>query len=304
LDERDWETKITVLSGDIDHNDHTDTNGVVIDPDSIVGNNSYHVVRAESIDSTAILDGFVFTAGKANGSSDPDFFGGGMYNYHSNPTLNNCILWGNSASYGIPEIYNVNSTPIISYSDIQGCGGSENWDPSFGVDSGYNIDADPLFVDMGNGDLHLQSGSPAIDAGNNDALPPDDTTDLDGNPRIVDGDLDGDTIVDMGAYEYQPPTFVHENGPISITSQFISFQIYPNPSHLSTTIRFNLPAKSRVELKIYDVPGREVSTLINQELNAGIHQIEFDGSNLPSGVYFYRLVAGSLSETKKVVLRK
>jgi len=61
LDERDWETKITVLSGDIDHNDHTDTNGVVIDPDSIVGNNSYHVVRAESIDSTAILDGFVFT---------------------------------------------------------------------------------------------------------------------------------------------------------------------------------------------------------------------------------------------------
>ena len=131
--------------------------------------------------------------------------GGGMYNFiSSNPTLTNIILWGDSAPNG-PEIYNDgSSTPSISYSDIQG-----------GYAGTGNINADPRFVDAAGGNLRLQLTSPAIDAGNNAAVPAGITTDLDGNPRFVDIPTVPNTgsgtppIVDMGAYETQdtiPPT--------------------------------------------------------------------------------------------------
>jgi hypothetical protein len=82
-------------------------------------------------------------------------------------------------------------------------------DASTVTDNGGNIDADPQFVNAEDGDLHLQSISPAIDAGDNSALPSSVTTDLDGNPRFVDIPTVSDTgsgtppIVDMGAYEVQ-----------------------------------------------------------------------------------------------------
>jgi len=138
--------------------------------------------------------------------------GGGISNWNSNPTLTNCILWGNTASQQGPEIYNTNeSTPTISYSDIEGSGGSTSWNPDLGIDLGNNIDDDPLFVDpvpaanapTTAGDCRLRLGSPAIDVGNSGAVPTGVTTDLDGNPRIVDGTGDGAAVVDMGAYEFQ-----------------------------------------------------------------------------------------------------
>ena len=128
--------------------------------------------------------------------------GGGMHNSGSNLTLANVILWGDSALMG-SEIYNDNSTPVISYSDIQGCGGSGSWNSACGADGGNNIDADPLFVDAAGGNLRLQAGSPAIDASNDAAVPAGITTDLDGNPRF------SGATVDMGAYEYQNPTTYH-----------------------------------------------------------------------------------------------
>ena len=366
-DERNWQTHITVLSGDIDRNDITDANGVVTTTAHITGTNAYHVVTAEDVDGTAVLDGFFITAGKADGPY-PHSFGGGMYtysgtltlrniifsgnsahggggicNYYSSPTLTNVTFSGNSASghgggmynfngsptlmdvtfsgnsasghgggmynsgksspmltnvifsgnsadsgggmynYGNPRLTNVafsgnsanqhgggmcnwsdvyshwysnptlinvtfngnsaitgngiynhagstvtltnailwgndttgaeisstvNTTVTVSYSNIRGCGGSgSRWNSACGTDGGGNIDADPLFVDAAGGNLRLQAGSPAIDAGLNSAVPPGVTTDLDGNPRFVDFTGRGAAIVDMGAYEVQPLPF-------------------------------------------------------------------------------------------------
>jgi hypothetical protein len=79
---------------------------------------------------------------------------------------------------------------------------------------------------------------------------------------------------------------------------------YPNPFNPSTTITFSLPSRSYVSLEIFDPLGRLVSTLVADELSAGQHSRQWNASGLPSGVYFYRLVAGSFADTKKLVLLK
>src|SRR5690606_16780712 len=87
--EREWETNITVLSGDIDNNDITDPKGVVTDTANIVGNNSYHVAVSGGVDQTAILDGFTITAGLANIYPYNIVGGGGVYNSNGTPVLTN-----------------------------------------------------------------------------------------------------------------------------------------------------------------------------------------------------------------------
>jgi parallel beta-helix repeat protein len=108
--------------------------------------------------------------------------GGGMYNANSSPTVTNCILWGDTPD----EIFDNSSTTTVTYSDVQGGWGGTG-----------NIDANPLFDDA---DLRLSVGSPCIDAGDNSVIT--EGADLDGHPRIIDGDCNDTDIVDMGAYEF------------------------------------------------------------------------------------------------------
>lgn len=93
-----------------------------------------------------------------------------------------------------------------------------------------------------------------------------------------------------------------------IPAEYKLMQNYPNPFNPATTIQFSVPLETSslqlVSLKIYDVLGREVATLVNEYKSSGNYQIKFDGSTLVSGVYFYRLQAGSFSETKKMLLVK
>jgi hypothetical protein len=79
---------------------------------------------------------------------------------------------------------------------------------------------------------------------------------------------------------------------------------YPNPFNPSTRIQYAVSSRQFVSLKVYDVLGNEVATLVNEEKPIGSYEVEFDAIELPSGIYFYRLQAGDFVETKKMVLMK
>ncbi|MBU0473619.1 MAG: Ig-like domain-containing protein [Bacteroidetes bacterium] len=97
----------------------------------------------------------------------------------------------------------------------------------------------------------------------------------------------------------------------TIPASYSLSQNYPNPFNPSTTIKYSIPAETfhgmsmqNVQLKIYDILGREVTTLISKQQKAGNYEVKFDASNLTSGIYFYRLQSGSFNESKKMILIK
>ena len=108
----------------------------------------------------------------------------------------------------------------------------------------------------------------------------------------------------------QIPTLISESSPVQ-PSEFLLEQNYPNPFNLTTRIRYSIPSSTeyysvlqRVTLKVYDILGNEVVTHVNEEKPAGVYEVEFDASALSSGVYYYRLQAGSFVEAKKMILVK
>ncbi len=107
------------------------------------------------------------------------------------------------------------------------------------------------------------------------------------------------------AYNYlTPPQPGIVKNQTTQTQTFALYQDYPNPFNPTTVISYQLPVSSVVTLKVYDVLGREVKTLVSERQTAGIHSITFNAGNLPSGVYFYRLQAGSFTQTRKLTLIK
>ncbi|MGH2574098.1 MAG: T9SS type A sorting domain-containing protein, partial [Ignavibacteria bacterium] len=81
------------------------------------------------------------------------------------------------------------------------------------------------------------------------------------------------------------------------------YQNYPNPFNPVTTIKYDIPKDGNISLKIYDVLSREIYSM-NEFKRAGTYEFSFDGSNLPSGLYFYRIKSGNYTETKKMMLLK
>ena len=99
--------------------------------------------------------------------------------------------------------------------------------------------------------------------------------------------------------------------PISseIPQRYELLQNYPNPFNPMTKLRFNIPAtvettRRVVSLRVYDVLGKEIAVLVNENLKPGIYEIEWDASNIPSGVYFYSLITNEFTQTKKMVVLK
>ena len=103
------------------------------------------------------------------------------------------------------------------------------------------------------------------------------------------------------AYEYSTITSVKET---DIPTKYNLSQNYPNPFNPSTTIKYSIPKQSTVTLKVFDVLGSEVATIVNGEQSQGKYEVEFDSNNLTSGIYFYRLHVGDYVNTRKMILLK
>ena len=124
---------------------------------------------------------------------------------------------------------------------------------------------------------------------------------------FIDKNLTGGTqfsyrlkqIDNDGKYEYSKEVEVKV-----VPKDINLLQNYPNPFNPVTEIKFTLPEAARVTLRVYNIIGQEVASLVNGIEEEGFHSIRFEGSNLPSGTYIYRLQAGSVVQTKKMVLLK
>jgi len=89
-----------------------------------------------------------------------------------------------------------------------------------------------------------------------------------------------------------------------LPAEFHLAQNYPNPFNPMTTIEFSLPSAGKTKLEVFNILGQTVATLIDQRLAAGIHQVQFDAGNHPSGIYFYRLSHALGTQTRKMVMIK
>ena len=103
--------------------------------------------------------------------------------------------------------------------------------------------------------------------------------------------------------------YLPHNGPVNVTQEktdipgrYSLLQNYPNPFNPTTVISYQLPVASYVELKVYDILGREVAALVNERENAGVHKVKFDAAGLSSGVYFYRIRSGEFVQAKRLVV--
>lgn len=249
--------------------------------------------------SAATKGGGVYVLG-----SSPDFYnnvicdnwsaeGGGFYcNSSAVVTIMNCIIWGNEPDQ---IVENLQSVAQLIYCDVEGGG--------FGIGL---INADPLFISGPFSDYHLSPTSPCIDAGNPDPgyNDPEDPQ----NAGFALWPAQGTVRNDMGAYggggaegwlavEKEPKAG-------SLPQRLILGQNYPNPFNPITTIPFALPKGSRVTLKIFDVQGRMVVTLLDGWRSAGNHDVSLDASGLASGMYVYRLQADEITASCKLVFLK
>ena len=112
-------------------------------------------------------------------------------------------------------------------------------------------------------------------------------------------------------YSFKFASVSVKNEPLSINlisakvpDKFELFQNYPNPFNSVTKIKLQVTSDKFVKLIVYDVLGKEVATLVNEELKAGVYEVRFDAGDLPSGVYFYKLETGNIKETKKMLIQK
>ncbi len=128
---------------------------------------------------------------------------------------------------------------------------------------------------------------------------------IDSNGKIVlAGTQESEIGTDFIVARYYGSTQSGEPGMNVVEKDYITNQNYPNPFNPSTVIRFMLPADNHVTLKVYNMIGQEVATLIDDYKSAGLYKATFDATDLPSGIYIYRLNAGSFTEVHKMLLLK
>jgi len=122
------------------------------------------------------------------------------------------------------------------------------------------------------------------------------------NTALLTGGSDGKPLGDLNWFPEQITSVT--KAPAGVPASFDLSQNYPNPFNPSTKIDFTIPSSSQVVLKVFNVLGQEVASLVNGTMTAGSHTVTFDASKLASGVYLYKITAGSFVSTRKMVLLK
>jgi parallel beta-helix repeat protein len=238
--------------------------------------------------------------------------GGGIFCDNSSyPIFINSILYGNSATAGGNQVFieDAQSDPIFAYCDIQdgkdgfaGAGAGVNYTGLYE----NNIGSDPLFMKTTADDFRLRDYSLSIGAGI-------DSTQIAGvwhyaPPFCIEGNHRPSPVgsrPDIGACEnLLGSPLVGVSQELTNPMEFILYQNFPNPFNPSTTIRYQLPRASHVTLKVFNTLGQEVATLVNGVEEPGYKSVEFNASNLTSGVYCYRLQAGDFVQSKKLMMLK
>jgi hypothetical protein len=126
----------------------------------------------------------------------------------------------------------------------------------------------------------------------------------------LDGDLDIDIVVGSSHNGSNQIKWWRNDGITNVEyfsstpENFKLYQNYPNPFNPSTKIKYSIPKSSQVQIKIFDILGNEIETLVNEEKSAGTYEITWNATNLTSGIYLYQLQAGSFIDTKKMILLK
>ena len=208
-------------------------------------------------------------------------------------SIRNNIVWGNTSSSSVLQISGNGLT--VRYCDVQG-----------GVAGAGNINEDPFFDST---NYYLKNNSPCVDKGDS-SINYNDPSDP-GNPANANWPSRGTVRNDLGAYG-GPGSKVIASSVVGIQNQngsvtpagFLLSQNYPNPFNPKTIIRYSLSENRYINLKIFNVIGKEVSVLINENQKAGSYEVEWNAVDFPSGIYFYRLTAGEFTETKKMDLIK
>ena len=216
-------------------------------------------------------------------------------------TITNSIIWGEENARIYLGDYGSNSSISISYSDIKSGINGINGSGSIQWLEG-NIDEDPLFLENGDHPYSLSDCSPCIDIGTQDTsglnLP---ASDLIGNKRIWDGDNNGTSIIDMGAYEYGSIA-VNIKQPILMESRcHTELKTFPNPFYQSTTIYLEFKEKRKIALSIYNQLGVEIESIFEGEKEKGIYQLIWDSSDISSGIYFIKLQTDKGITTQKII---
>jgi hypothetical protein len=229
------------------------------------------------------------------GSSGAQGRGGGMIAVFG-ATINtrDNVVWGNMQTTG-GQVAAVSAFALVTYSNIEG-----------GFTGQGNINLLPQFTDTS---FYLQSISPCIDAGDTSVAfndPPNPN-----NPALAEWPARGGLRNDMGAYGGPLGRIIagvltsaggeeEENVP----AKFDLSQNYPNPFNPGTVIDFQLPTASFVSLKVFDILGREVTTLAEGFMQPGSHTSVWNAGGTASGIYIYKLSAGESSVMKKLILIK
>jgi len=256
---------------------------------TVSGNNCY---TDDSFGGGIIINNSEVTLTNVSVTDNTASFGGGMSVGNSDVTLTHVTISGNTATTSgggflstpfsnntltnsiiwnnSPESIYAFATTTISYSDIQGGWGGEG-----------NIDADPLFCNPDSSDFTLAENSPCVGT--------------------------GESGVNMGAFGVGCEALSTDKDVIPL--KYLLHQNYPNPFNPVTTLRYDLPENALVNITIYDMMGRQISTLVSSLQSAGYKSIQWNGTNdagqpVSAGVYLYKIQAGDYSQTKKMVLLK